>query len=107
MKYQVVVEKPAKQEIDNAFYWGKEQWGARQAQKWFNSLMKAIAKLETFPNRHPLAPESDEFQIEIRQIIFQRYRILFLVGDDTVNVLYLRQAYHDKDTASEEDSQEE
>jgi len=102
MKYQVVVEKPAKQEIDQAYYWGREKWGVRQAKKWFNTLMEAIAKLETFPNRHPLAPESEEFNIEIRQIIFQRYRILFLVGDDTVNVLHFRDAYHDKKDDTDE-----
>ncbi|MBN8725301.1 MAG: type II toxin-antitoxin system RelE/ParE family toxin [Acidobacteria bacterium] len=101
MKYQVVIEKPAREEIDRAYYWGCEKWGAKQAQKWFNSLMKEIAKLETFPNRHPLAPESEEFYIEIRQIIFQRYRILFLVGDDSVNVLHFREAYHNKTTEEE------
>jgi plasmid stabilization system protein ParE len=106
MKYNIILELTAEKEIAKSYEWGVENWGVVQANKWYQSLMKTIAKLDSFPHRHPLAPESKEFNIEIRQIVFQRYRILFLVSDDTVYVLYFRTAYHQK-TDLIDDAEEE
>jgi len=102
MKYKIVLELTAEREIAKSYQWGEKNWGISQTKKWYNSLMKAIAGLENFPNRHPLAPESKEFNIEIRQIVFQRYRVLFIVSDDTVCVLYFRDPYHDKKDGTDE-----
>ena len=33
MKYQVVIEKPAREEIDKAYYWGCEKWGSQTSSK--------------------------------------------------------------------------
>lgn len=57
---------------------------------WFNGLLEAVEKLETFPHRCPLATENDAFKDEIRQLIYGRrtgrYRILFTIRADAVHV---------------------
>jgi plasmid stabilization system protein ParE len=45
--------------------------------------------LEQFPHRCPLAPESGP-ELEIRQLLYGRYRVLFTITSDTVYVLHIR-----------------
>ena len=95
--YQIVVEEPARQDMENSYSWGCEKWGIAQAQKWYEGVIAEIATLSTFPERHPIAPEThDEFQEEIRQMLFQRYRVLFTIRGDAVHVLHFRGAYRGK-----------
>lgn len=95
--YQVIVEEPARQDIETSYYWGCEKWGVPKAQKWYGEVIASIATLATLPERHPIAPETqDEFQEEIRQMIFQRYRVLFTIRGNTVHVLHFRGAYREK-----------
>ncbi len=46
------------------------------------------------PARCPLAPENDEFEEEIRELLYgkrqHRYRILFTIRGETVIVLHIR-----------------
>jgi hypothetical protein len=50
--------------------------------------------LDTFPERCPLAPESEFFNAEIREIFHGRrqhkYRILFTMSQNKVHVLHVR-----------------
>lgn len=59
-----------------------------RAAEWRKGLLKAQA-LDRFPERCPLAPESGP-ELEIRQLIYGAYRILFTVAKDTVYVLHIR-----------------
>lgn len=86
----------AHKDLKDSYDWGYKRWGATKAKQWMKEAQKAVFSLSQFPERHPIAPEADEFKIEIRQMIFQRYRILFLVGDDTVHVLHIRGSHHDE-----------
>ena len=58
------------------------------ATKWFRALMKKLAGLECMPKRHPLAPENDDFDEEIREMFLgnrhNKYRILF--GSSLISV---------------------
>ena len=62
--------------------------------RWFNGLIDAINSLELYPLRCPIAPESDEFEEQIRQLLYGKrgraYRILFTVAGETVRVLHVR-----------------
>jgi plasmid stabilization system protein ParE len=53
-----------------------------------------IATLANFPERCGLAPESEHFDEEIRQLPYGKrpnvYRILFVIRGDTVHVLHVR-----------------
>lgn len=95
--YQVIFEEPARHDLTQCYMWGCEQWGAVQAQKWYDETIASLATLAEFPERHPIAPETqDEFQGEIRHMILGRYRALFFIGGDTVHVLHFRGGYKGK-----------
>ena len=93
MKYRVLIEPPARDNIDAAFLWIAER-NPSAAVKWFNGLEQAIQTLEDFPQRFPLAEESKAFGAEIRQLVYgQRvgaYRVLFTIQQETVHVLHVR-----------------
>ncbi len=56
--------------------------------------MNAIATLQEKPKRCALAPETDAFVEEIRQLMYgksrNKYRILFAVREDAVFILHVR-----------------
>jgi len=56
----------------------------------------AILSLENFPNRCPLAPESEDIGREIRQFLYKRHRILFGVTGDVVQVFRIRHTARNK-----------
>jgi hypothetical protein len=57
--------------------------------------MNAVCKkrLSQFPEACPIAPESKEFNRELRQFVIDRYRVIFTIQKDTVKILYVRGAY--------------
>ena len=60
-----------------------------RAVEWREGLLKAAQTLERFPRRCPLAPESGA-ELEIRQLVYGTYRVLFTIAKDTVYVLHIR-----------------
>ena len=53
-------------------------------------IEKAIASLTDFPKRYALAPEAAIHGKEVRQMIVGRYRVLFMVIIETVNIVRIR-----------------
>jgi plasmid stabilization system protein ParE len=93
-KYRVIIEESAQVDVQDSYAWGLHVWGKTQAQKWARALRDATMKqLASLPSSFPLAPESKEFQEEIRQMVVGRYRVLFTIQGRTVHVLHLRGAY--------------
>lgn len=92
-KCRVVIECSAQQDIEEAYLWVAER-APEAAVRWFNGIYKTIGSLEIFPERCPLAPETDFFQQEIRQILHGRrqhkYRILFTISGRIVHILHVR-----------------
>lgn len=73
---------------------GCRNWGKQQAQKWMRELQTAVfEQLAVVPKGFPLAPEDDEFAEEIRQMIVDRYRVLFTIKGWKVHVLHIRGPY--------------
>jgi plasmid stabilization system protein ParE len=91
--YQVIILPSAERNIGEAYEWLTEQ-KAEAAIRWYNRLLEVIFSLDTFPERCPLAPESEFFNAEIREIFHGRrqykYRILFTVSENEVHVLHVR-----------------
>ncbi|MCW3055242.1 MAG: plasmid stabilization system [Chthonomonadales bacterium] len=67
------------------------------ATRWFNGLENAINSLAEFPGRCPLALESEELGIELRQLLYGKrsaaYRIVFSIrqyagSDDEIVQVY-------------------
>jgi plasmid stabilization system protein ParE len=65
------------------------------AERWYTGLDRAIAKLSTLPERHPIAQdETEQLGITLRQTLYGRrpgvFRILFSIEGDTVTLHYVR-----------------
>jgi plasmid stabilization system protein ParE len=98
MKFRVVIQPGAEAEVAQAFAYIHARSPAN-AEKWLRGLYAVIATLESMPGRCGLARESRAFELEIRQLLYgkrqHKYRILFTVRGDTVNVLHVRHAARD------------
>lgn len=60
-----------------------------RAAAWRRGLLEAAQALEQFPQRCPHAPESGA-ELDIRHLIYGRYRVLFTITLDTVYILHIR-----------------
>lgn len=89
-RYAVVIESKAATDIAGYARWIAEQGSPMNAIRWVSDIEDAIMALDQFPERCPVAPESDAFDRVIRQLIFKSHRILFTVGTNQVHVLHVR-----------------
>jgi plasmid stabilization system protein ParE len=94
MSFTVVVEKEAEEDLKAVANW-LAQYSGNKAVLWYFDATEAIESLGNFPARCPLAPESRKFGVEIRHLIFDKYRILFIIDDETVYVLRVRHQAQD------------
>jgi plasmid stabilization system protein ParE len=95
MTFQVELTPIAETQIEAAYRYYRAQNPAF-ANRWFRSIMNAIATLQEKPRRCALASESEIFGEEVRQLLHGKskniYRILFVIRESTVSVLYVRHA---------------
>jgi plasmid stabilization system protein ParE len=91
MTYRVISMPGAQAEAEAAFLWIWRDSPA-SAFRWQNGLEDAIDSLERFPERCPLAPESDVLEIQVRQLLYKSHRVLFVIDAKTVYVLHVRHA---------------
>ena len=93
-KYKVAITNPAAQDLRESYLWGCKKWGVKQAKQWLRQAQQAAYSFSEFPQRHSLVPkgEQEELGAEVRQMIFQRYRILFTIQKNTVYILHVRGA---------------
>jgi plasmid stabilization system protein ParE len=89
MRYRVEIMPAALRELDDAFGWIARRSPAR-AERWQARAMRALRSLTEFPRRCPLAPEGDDFGVEVRQLLYGEYRVLFDIQGDTVRILHVR-----------------
>jgi plasmid stabilization system protein ParE len=97
-RFSVVFSEDALAEFVASIKWGSEVWGEEIAWKWYAETRGLIRKLlSTIPKSQPVAPDNDEYDIEVRQmIVSRRYRVLFTVERQTVTILHLRGPYTGK-----------
>lgn len=96
-RYRVEFVESAKADIARSFEWGRQEWGLAAAHKWYRCLKDSVRKtLFHFPLGQPLAPESKGENVEIRQMIVGRYRVLFQISGRTVRVLHVRGAFAER-----------
>jgi len=93
MGHSVRITARALLEIDEALGWLAER-SRPAAARWHEGLMDAIQSLEDKPERCGLAPESEWYPGNLRQLLYGKrrgvYRILFEVRGNTVYVLRIR-----------------
>ncbi|MBI1839852.1 MAG: type II toxin-antitoxin system RelE/ParE family toxin [Verrucomicrobia bacterium] len=79
--------------------------GSHRSGAWYKGALAAFLRLETFPERCPIAPESDSFDHDIRQLIYGKrqhaYRILFDVTGKKVRILHIRHGAREHMTGEE------
>jgi|CXWL01.1.fsa_nt_gi plasmid stabilization system protein ParE len=104
-RYKVEITSPAFNDLRESYIWGAEKWGAVKARAWIRAAKKAAYSLVQFPERHSLVPQQEQTELghDVRQMVFQRYRILFTIKDDMVYVLHVRGAF--KEDVSEQDEE--
>jgi plasmid stabilization system protein ParE len=94
MKYEVIFHTQAILDIQTSFEWGIRNWGKKQAETWSRQFYKICKlRLSHFPEACSIAPETKELGITIRQLVIDRYRTLFVVEGNTVEILFVRGAY--------------
>lgn len=93
-RYSVIFSHSAENDIYQSFEWGCREWGEEIAIKWAIELKSSVENLlKTFPKSQPIAPESNDLLFEIRQMIVGRYRVLFTIEGDSVQVLHVHGAF--------------
>ena len=92
--YRIVLHPDAETDIASSYQWGCRVWGEEKAKAWIRDFRRLIrTRLKSTPLACPLAPESEDLGVPIRQLILQRYRILFTVEKAIVTILYVRGPY--------------
>jgi len=107
MTYRVQILPSAEREFEQLYRYIAKR-APRGAAAWANAFYKALKSLRRNPGRHPLAPEDDDHEIDIRQLLFKTrqgrvYRALFTIRDDNVFILHIRGAGQDVVSAEEMD----
>lgn len=79
MTYQIEISPTAIADIEGIFL-GIKDYSANQAYRWVRGCYEIMLTLENFPNRCPLAIESQYLNQSVRQLLYKKqYRILFTV----------------------------
>ena len=100
MKYRVELSRRAECDVEEAFLYIREQ-APLNAVRWRHGLEAKLRVLERMPESFALAPENQHTVIEVRQLLYGRYRILYTVRGSTVFVLTLRHGARQFMTARE------
>ena len=100
MTFHVRIYPQAEEDIERNARWWAENHSVEQAARWFEAVHKQLQSLATFPLKHGLSPENDDFPYEIRDKLVglgpqPGYRAVFTVVDDTVHVLTVRSGSED------------
>jgi len=94
MRYRVEITRWARHDARRNFEWISERSTAGAA-AWSAALQRALESLRNNPEKHSIAPESDEYHPLLRQFLFKTrrgrvYRGLFKMTGDVVYVLHIR-----------------
>ena len=93
-RYSVSFAESAAEDLAASFEWGVETWGKERARQWYLETRNSIRDMLTsFPLSHAVAPDNAEYDVEVRQMLIGRYRILYNVTDDMVTVLHILGPY--------------
>lgn len=89
MGYRVELSRRAECDSEEAFLYIREQ-ALLNAVRWWHGLEAKLRVLERMPESFALAPENQDTTVEVRQILYGHYRILYTLRGSTVFVLTVR-----------------
>lgn len=87
--YNVIVEPQVEVEITDVCRWIARHSPVNAA-RWVAAIEVAVCSLDQLPQRCSVAPESESFGYEVRQLLHGQYRILFTIRENNVHVLHVR-----------------
>lgn len=95
MTFRVIITEQAEEEMQASHDWWAENRSKLQADRWYAGLAKAIAELAENPERHGKSRESEQFDYELRDLLFglgrrPSHRAVFAIRNDVVVVLTIR-----------------
>lgn len=88
----VVITPNAADDLTTSWMWLRER-NPKAADEWLSGIRATILGLGAMPEAHPLAAESQAFDLPIRRVLYgraTRWRIYYAVINDTVKVLHVR-----------------
>ena len=99
--HKLNITSPAKQDIQGAFEWWRDNRSAEHAERWYRGVYDAIRSLRKHPERCPKAPEADLLPHGMQQLLFGigrqcTHRIVFTLAKDVVTVLRVRHTSQDE-----------
>jgi toxin ParE1/3/4 len=105
MSYRVVLTDMAESDVEIVLKWFRDQQAVDAGRRWFGELLSRLDTLTAQPERCVLAAESEDFDMEIREILLGRgrykHRILFNVSGKMVSIL--RVWHSSRDSISRDD----
>ena len=96
MQFEVLITPSAKADIFEINAWLLENHpdGAKSG---YMESAKPLTSLSKFPERCVVSPESEAFDVTVRQLIYGKnphtYRILFSIQDEKVYILRIRSTH--------------
>ena len=92
---EVVLNRRAERQLDEAFTWWAKRRSAEQAARWYRGFLGSLLDLEQNAASYPLAPENHRFPFEVRQMLFglgsrPTHRALFTIRPNVVLVFSIR-----------------
>ena len=72
MAFRVELSDRAQSDIAAIYDWLRSQQAGDPGERWFVAPRSAIASLSALPSRCPVAPESRDAPIEVRQLLYGR-----------------------------------
>ena len=94
MTYNVQFSAEAESNIREIIEWITNR-SSSGASRWLDALTESTTRLKCSPTSFGLAPESESFRDEIRQVLFgtprgNTYRALFVLRSNTVHIVSVR-----------------
>lgn len=94
-QYWVDIKPTAENDLETRYLQIAEE-SPQNAIGWYLDMISAIEKLDKLAERCPIAPEDKDIQQGIRQLLIGSYRVLYIINNDTVEVLHVRHGRHDR-----------
>lgn len=88
----VIITPNAADDLTASWAWLRER-NPRAVDEWLSGIRATILKLGSMPEAHPIASESQAFDLPIRRALYgktTRWRIYYAVIDGSVQVLHVR-----------------
>ena len=94
-KYRIDIKPTAQNDLARR-YAQIEKESPQNAVNWYLGLIEAVEKLDELAERCPIAPEDLDLRRGIRHLIVGDYRVLYVIENETVSVLHVRHARHER-----------